>query len=424
MKTKREYMNLYLFEIKTLSKHFEEMAKQGWMLSSIGMLNITYQECEPQDVHFFIDIYHKGGYLNPRIIPSDEESYGDFISEYGYELVTRTANFQVFMTHQEDMIPIHDDQEEMKKAQCKTILKYEIFNHLYILIFIPLFSMNFMNLSLYTYTSDLIILFHILLPFALLLVLYRVHPTIKWLILKDKYNISVTKMMKRNTFLNRLNILILICFISSFIIASETSMIPPFLTLVISALVFLLLDPFLARFIKKYHSVFALIICLYVGMLINVNFFIFSIPMEPSNQAEGELTYHDLRKDLPDVVERDFTNKDSFLLKQERYSEYYQDNQNQTRDFEDDISFHYELYTIKVSFMQDYLQDIALDDRYTLSTTGNTMNEKTSWKLYNGSYDQCLMWDNYILYLSIYDTGHDNFTSVSNEQITTIIEQF
>lgn len=110
MKNKKyEPLMFYSYYDRTgIAKHLEDMAAQGWMLEKLGSWAWRYRRVEPQKLHFSVTYFPSASQFDPH--PSEgQETFWDFCAAAGWELVTSSAQVQIFCSKQENPVPIETD---------------------------------------------------------------------------------------------------------------------------------------------------------------------------------------------------------------------------------------------------------------------------------------------------------------------------
>ena len=334
-KKKVRLISLHLFELEQLRTYLEDMATKGWMLSNLGTGFMIFTACEPQEVTFYIDIYTQGSYMNPFYIDDKEVNYIEFILDYGYELITKKSNFQVFVSPRKQPVPIHSEEsEDMIKERASTILKFEWLNYIFATLLMGIFFLFFLwmhTINFYSFTHPL----PYTMLFMLTLFIYRGIPSIRWMIQKEKYHKTYRQILHRDQIFEAFWALALVLAIHDVL---QLTQLRPFLFLFVSLLciigIFFMLDHILARFLKKYHgafSIFVIILLLFYG-----NHFILNAIFDESTQ--------EYTKEV-----ENYSEESSFFITTRKYHQSFIE--------DEQIPYRYTIYTIKLPFMTDYLLD-------------------------------------------------------------------
>ena len=106
--TKRRLEVFTFYNHTGLTRHFEKMARKGWLIHRISSLGWVYRRIEPKDIHFAISYYPKASEFDPE--PSEgQKTFHEFCAHTGWMLACTTAQMQVFYNEQEDPVPIETD---------------------------------------------------------------------------------------------------------------------------------------------------------------------------------------------------------------------------------------------------------------------------------------------------------------------------
>lgn len=105
---KRKIEPYSFYDHSGISKHFEKMASQGWMIEELSNFGWYYRRIEPQTLHFTVTYYPKASEFDPE--PSEEQRrFYDFCEHTGWKLACASAQMQIFYNEQEHPIPIETD---------------------------------------------------------------------------------------------------------------------------------------------------------------------------------------------------------------------------------------------------------------------------------------------------------------------------
>lgn len=338
-KKKVRMISLHLFELDQLRIYLEDMAAKGWMLSNLGTGFMIFSACEPQEVTFYIDIYTQGSYMNPFYIDEKEVNYIEFILDYGYELITKKSNFQVFVSHRKQPVPIHSEEsEDMMKERASTILKFEWLNYIFGTLLMGIFFIFFLwmhTTNFYFYTNPL----PYTMLFMFMLFIYRGIPSIRWLIQKEKYHKTYRQILHRDQIFE---VFWALAFVLAIHDVLQLTQFRPFLFLFVSLLciigIFFLLDHILASLHQKYHGAFSILVI--ILLLFYGNHFILNAIFDESTQEHTK------------EVEN-YSEESSFFITTRKY--------NQSFIEDEQIPYRYTIYTIKIPFMTDYLLNKYLE---------------------------------------------------------------
>lgn len=126
MRAKRWELSLYSFYDHTgIERHFEEMARKGWMIENLGGL-WRYRRCEPRPLRFCVAYYPEASEYDP-IQPSEGElTFWDYCAAAGWVRVAKRAQMQVFCNEDENAVPIETEAavqvETLHRAAAKEYL--------------------------------------------------------------------------------------------------------------------------------------------------------------------------------------------------------------------------------------------------------------------------------------------------------------
>lgn len=124
--TKHEFLMFYsYYDRSNIARHLEEMAAQGWMLEKLGSWSWRYRRMEPRKLHFTVTYFPAASQFDPH--PSvGQETFWEFCAAAGWELVTSSAQIQIFCNGQEDPVPIETDPavelDTMNRAMKRSFL--------------------------------------------------------------------------------------------------------------------------------------------------------------------------------------------------------------------------------------------------------------------------------------------------------------
>ncbi|MDD3346635.1 DUF2812 domain-containing protein [Oscillibacter sp.] len=138
--TKREWIAFSFYDFAGIAAHLETMAARGWMLERIGALGWQYRRTEPAAVRFSVTYFAQASEFDPA--PSENETVlQDYCAEAGWELVTRSAQMQIFCTHAQSAVPIETDAavqlQNIHRAMKKNYLPGQV-----ILLLLSLFQLG------------------------------------------------------------------------------------------------------------------------------------------------------------------------------------------------------------------------------------------------------------------------------------------
>lgn len=105
---KRRIEPFSFYDHSGISRHFEKMASEGWMIEELSNFGWYYKKIEPQELHFSVTYYPKASEFDPE--PSEEQKrFYDFCEHTGWKLACYSAQMQIFYNEEEHPIPIETD---------------------------------------------------------------------------------------------------------------------------------------------------------------------------------------------------------------------------------------------------------------------------------------------------------------------------
>ncbi|WP_406243214.1 DUF2812 domain-containing protein [Tissierella carlieri] len=141
--TKRELFLFAASDINAIEKHFEKMARKGWMLDKIGEYIVRYKKIEPQELKFSVDLFPK---LSVFDYPDKDEvvEYRNLCIDAGWNFITASNKIQVFYSDRKDnLLPIQTDDRIKQTILNKSIL----FEIIIFAICLPIFILSLGKLS-------------------------------------------------------------------------------------------------------------------------------------------------------------------------------------------------------------------------------------------------------------------------------------
>lgn len=411
-KTKWEFMDIHLFEVSTLERHFETMANKGWMLHKLSSNYLVYERCEPQVVSFHINLFAKGSLLSPQYVGDELNRYIDLVCEYGYEQICSYSYFQVFISHQEHIIPIDTDEYLSQKAYKKATIRYEMMNYgILAIMWLAMALLGRRDFSLYSlaYPTSLFLQFEW--GVFALIGLLRLSPFLRWLVQKDRYHITIQQIKRRTMIFYTCAICLVVCLLSLlFAFNTKISLIIFMICIFIPAFViaYHVLDSILRRFIKKYHVIVTAIVLCYL-MFFTMNSIFFRSISIPSPIETTQLPYSE-----SEVMAYETT----FGIQKEDQLSIYRTS-NLLADIDEfhgsieETYFSYYNITLKIAFLHDFIIDQLLDEPRTHILTTQDLHGIT-W--YHYQNQEILVKENRVVVLQ-----RENLTI---QDIETLIEAF
>lgn len=122
MADKKRRIESFIFYNHTgIERHFEKMAKKGWMIESLSNYFWTYRRIEPSNIKFTVTYYAKASEFDPH--PSEEQQvFLDMCEHTGWKLAASWFQMKIFYNENESPIPIQTDpvlEIETLHAACK-----------------------------------------------------------------------------------------------------------------------------------------------------------------------------------------------------------------------------------------------------------------------------------------------------------------
>ncbi len=108
--TKRKLMSFTFYDRTGIQRRLEEEAANGWMLESTTGFGWKFRRMEPAKIHFAVTYFPSATAFDPE--PSEKQQrFQDFCAHTGWELVSSSAQLQIFCNRAENPIPIETDPE-------------------------------------------------------------------------------------------------------------------------------------------------------------------------------------------------------------------------------------------------------------------------------------------------------------------------
>lgn len=366
MKKKVVNLNLHLFEREQLCTYFHDMALQGWMLTNMKYSWMIFSKTAPQDVTFVIDIYPKGNYMNPYNIDQEQIAYSEFIEAYGYERIALTGNYHVYRIKKET-IPIHNEEStDRQKERKKTILKYEAYNHVFILLLGLLFLINpaFHLDNIDVYESNGTFLLHFVPLIFILMCILKAGPSVLWIIRQNHYHPPYHHILKRERYFQVLWWIMLIMFIISLLSTNKSAniLVSMLVIIIFTIICFYGLDLLFTHITKRFHGIISIICTTYLLTMLLINPAVFILPApSPRTSQDPVISIQNMNQDITSIANTEIQEKDSiFLHIMETWEEYSDPITNEGTVQNDRKFFSCKVYTIKDTILADYLKELIL----------------------------------------------------------------
>ena len=117
----KKFMFLPVTACDAIKEELEAMALKGWKLKKIGV-RYEFERIEPKKLTYTVDFFPKASVYDTE--PSGGTvSYIECCRQAGWELVASNGTMHIFVSENEDAIPIHTDEKLRLEAVCKSMLK-------------------------------------------------------------------------------------------------------------------------------------------------------------------------------------------------------------------------------------------------------------------------------------------------------------
>lgn len=119
MRNRKRVLTLYqIFENDSLRDYLEDMAKQGWKLTSVTNMLLGFEACEPHPIRYCVEVMDKPSvYTSIQALPL--KKYREFCSDAGWEYIGANGYLHIFCTEDMDAIPVETDAEERFDRICR-----------------------------------------------------------------------------------------------------------------------------------------------------------------------------------------------------------------------------------------------------------------------------------------------------------------
>ncbi len=119
--TMKNFFAFQLNECDAVKEYLEEMALKGWILKDIKTY-FFFEKIEPQKLIYSVEVFDKASMFDTRPETKAKE-YIDYCSEAGWEFVCNMGKLNVFVTTDENIVPIETDDELKFKTIKKGMIK-------------------------------------------------------------------------------------------------------------------------------------------------------------------------------------------------------------------------------------------------------------------------------------------------------------
>ena len=94
-----------------VEKWLRRMALRGWRLEKAGQLFGRFRRAEPAPLTYSVTYFPEASlYGGPPT--EQQEEYAEYFAAAGWSYVTQWSRMQIFVTEQEDPIPLETDQRQ------------------------------------------------------------------------------------------------------------------------------------------------------------------------------------------------------------------------------------------------------------------------------------------------------------------------
>ena len=112
--TKKEFLPFDYTDLDAVARHFEEKAKEGWMLKSFDN-TVVYERCEPKELRFNVSLCPIKGSEDTNI-SKESQGFIDFCEETGWRFIDHRGGAYAFCTEDENLPDILTDERERVEA--------------------------------------------------------------------------------------------------------------------------------------------------------------------------------------------------------------------------------------------------------------------------------------------------------------------
>lgn len=119
--TLKKFMLLPVTACDAIKEELESMALKGWKLKRMGV-RYEFEKIEPQRLTYTVDFFPKASVYDTQ--PSDGTAdYIECCRQAGWDLVAVHGTMHIFVSENEDAVPIHTDETIRLKSVEKSMLK-------------------------------------------------------------------------------------------------------------------------------------------------------------------------------------------------------------------------------------------------------------------------------------------------------------
>lgn len=127
--TLKKFFVFQYTECEALEEYLEGMALKGWILSNVskGFSYFTFQKGEPQKLIYSVQVFDKASLFDTQLNANTME-YIDYCKEAGWQFVCNKEKIHIFVTADENAVPIETDEAMKYQTIKKSMLKQNIVN--------------------------------------------------------------------------------------------------------------------------------------------------------------------------------------------------------------------------------------------------------------------------------------------------------
>ena len=195
---KRELFLIAASDINAVEKHFEEMARKGWMLDSIGDYLVKYKKMKPQELKFSVELFPK---LSLFDYPNKDEvvKYRNLCIDTGWNFITASHKIQVFYSDRKDNLPPIQKDNRIKQTILNKSILFEI---IILTICLPIFILSLSKLFSLDYrifNSNISMIIAIMSPIFIVPLMVYIFSDIIWM-LKARLAVKKEEPLPQSTY--------------------------------------------------------------------------------------------------------------------------------------------------------------------------------------------------------------------------------
>lgn len=131
-----------IYQTDTIKEYLEDMALKGWRLKNLTN-GYTFEKIEPKKLIYSVAFFEKKDKFDEK--PEDMLEYIEYCKAAGWQYIDETKNLLIFVSENENIVPIETDQTLKYQRIKRYIIKEQLFSWLrllWTLIYIPLIIYN------------------------------------------------------------------------------------------------------------------------------------------------------------------------------------------------------------------------------------------------------------------------------------------